>query len=274
MSKFDLKEKLDHALYDAYNIATEIKYALDFKTKSIIRKNLLFKNTHIGRRCFILGTGPSLSLLTDDNIEQLSKEITFGVNSLYKSKIASKVIPSYYALMDNLYWEALNGTFSEIANKYCENPPIFITDVRAKGVIDALPRDVSAMYIYSKKYPTKKMSAEIDKNIYAAMNVISYSILSALHMGFREIYLLGCDYNAFCTLGKGHCYDDKSEANDFNYDLAFYLKYYCITTEFHYLIAKLAKSMNVTILNLTPNSLLDAYPRGSIEEILQQHSAA
>ena len=80
-------------------------------------------------------------------------------------------------------------------------------------------------------------------------------------MGFKNIYLLGCDYNAFCTAGKGHAYDDKSELAQTDYNLAFYLKFYWITTEVHYLIAKLAKKRGVNIINLTPGSLLDAYPR-------------
>ena len=170
--------------------------------------------------------------------------------------------------MDNLYWEQWNGTFSEVSSKYQESPPIFITDVRAKSLVDGLERNVPTIYIHSKKYPVKRMSSDLDRNIYAAMNVVAYSILSAMYMGFREIYLLGCDYNAFCTAGKGHCYDDEEEIAGFNYNLAFYLKFYWITTEFHYLIAKLAKEKQIKVVNVTPGSLLDAYPRTTLENVL------
>jgi hypothetical protein len=112
------------------------------------------------------------------------------------------------------------------------------------------------------------MSDRLDKNIYSAMNVVSHTILVALYMGFSEIYLLGCDYNAFCSMGKGHAYDDKQEMEKVSYNLAFYLKFYWLTTEFHYLVAKLARENSVAIKNLTPGSLLDAYPRGRIDDVL------
>lgn len=268
MSKFAIKENIDKFIYGTYNLVSEIAYKLDNQTKKVVKRNIAFKSIHNEKRCFIIGTGPSLNLLGSKDIELLNKEILFGVNSLYKSEIGSRLLPKYYALMDNLYWEQWNGTFAEVSNKYLDSPPIFITDVRAKSLVDRLSRNLPTVYIHSKKYPIKRMSSDLDKNIYAAMNVVAYSILSAMYMGFKEIYLLGCDYNAFCTAGKGHCYDDESEISDFNYNLAFYLKFYWITTEFHYLISKLAKEKKIKVINATPGSLLDAYPRVSLESVL------
>lgn len=214
-----------------------------------------------------MGTGPSLSQIPPQELELLKNEIIFGVNSLYKSKIGSSIHPDYYALMDNLYWEQWSNTFTEVLETYSEEPPVFITDIRSKHLIDALKIGKDTLYIHSKKYPIGRVSELIDENVYAVMNVVSYSILTAIYMGFKEVYLLGCDYNAFSTAGKGHCYDDKSEVSQTNYNLAFYLKFYWLTTEFHYLIAKLAKQKGVRLVNLTPNSLLDAYPSSTIGEI-------
>lgn len=268
MSKFDIKEKLDAFIYSAYNILSEIVFGFDVKSKKLVSRNALFKNLHEGERCFILGTGPSLRTLTENQVEKLRSEVVFGVNSLYKSSIASGLAPKYYTLIDNLYWESAgwSGAFSEVADKYSDNPPVFITDPRARHIVDRLNLKKSPIYIYSKKYPTKEMSVEIAGNIYAAMNCVTYSILVAMYMGFKEVYILGCDYNAFCCAGSGHCYDDKVELMDNPYNLAFYLKFYWITTEFHYLVAKLAKEMGVKVINLTPGSLLDAYPRKSLED--------
>jgi hypothetical protein len=105
--------------------------------------------------------------------------------------------------------------------------------------------------------------------MYIAQNVIPCSILIAMYMGFKDIYLLGCDYNSFLNEPGTHAYDDTEELifnNDYN--LAFYLKFYSITTNFHYLIAKLSKSKGIRIINLTPGSLLDAYPKKEISSIL------
>ena len=63
-------------------------------------------------------------------------------------------------------------------------------------------------------------------------------------------------------------YDDDKEVSQVNYNLAFYLKFYAICTEFHYLVSKYAKKRGVKIINLNPNSLLDAYPKMMSDEIL------
>lgn len=261
MNKFDIKDRIDKLIYCTYNMVADVLFSVNFEVKNIIKGNAAFRGIHAGERCFILGTGPSLNDLSSDQLERLKSEIVFGVNSLYKSNIVSGLSPKYYTLVDNLYWETSSSVFQEVSDRYKVNPPIFLTDPRAKKIIDKLQLNQDAIYIHAKKYPTRKMSSEITDNIFGAMNVISYSILVAIYMGFREIYLLGCDYNAFCGLGRGHCYDDEEEMGGVSYNLAFYLKYYHITTEFHYLIAKLAVEKGVKIVNLTKVSLLDAYPR-------------
>jgi hypothetical protein len=268
MDKFELKSKIDSFVYGAYNLLSDLIYIFDFPTKKIIKKNRDYHDLHKGERCFILGTGPSLKEININEINKLKHEITFGVNSFYKSEVGSQLKPSYYTLMDNLYWEKWSETFERVVQKYKNEPPVFITDLRAKHLIDSLRIKASAIYIHSKKYPTSRISEKIDQNIFAAMNVVSYSILTAIYMGFEDIYLLGCDYNAFCLGGRGHCYEDLSEVSQTNYNLSFYLKFYWITTEFHYLIAKLAKQNNIRIKNLTPNSLLDAYPKEILGDII------
>lgn len=261
MSKFDIKDKLDKAIYGAYNTLSDILFHINPAIKKKLKKNQIYKNKHNGERCFILGTGPSLNLLSNIQINNLCKETVFGTNSMYKAEIVSSVVPKYYALLDNLYWAEWSQTFSDVVGRYKHKPPIFITDIRASNFAENANNASQHLLVHSKKYPINEMSDNLESNIFAAMNVISYSILTAMYMGFKDIYLLGCDYNAFCTAGKGHAYDDKSELAQTDYNLAFYLKFYWITTEFHYLIAKLAKARGVNVINLTPGSLLDAYPR-------------
>ena len=270
MSKFDIKDKLDNALYSIYNTLTEAAFNLKPFVKREIKKNIQFKDKHLGQQCFILGTGPSLNLLTEKQISLLEREIVFGTNSLYKANVVSRLTPMYYSLLDNLYWEQWSHTFKDVVNCYQEKLPTFITDLRAKSLVEQSNPMMRHIYVYSKKYPVDRMSDQLDKNIYAAMNVVSYSILAASYMGFKKIFLLGCDYNSFCTHGRGHAYNDNSELSQSRYNLAFYLRFYWITTEFHYLIEKLARSKGVEVINLTPSSLLDAYRKDSLDRVLEK----
>ena len=267
MNKFDIKDKFDSILYTLYNLIADILFNLDLSSKKLIKQNIKYRNKHESQRCFIMGTGPSLLALSKANVNALSNEIIIGTNSLYKAEIVSSLTPTYYSLVDDLYRNKLGHTFDEVFLKYKKRPPIFITDYRAAFTATEASPNNQHIFIYSKKYPTTQMRDDLDTNIYAAMNVVSYSILVAMFMGFKRIYLLGCDYNAFCTDGKGHAYDDRLESKQVNYNLAFYLKFYWITTEFHYLIARLARKKKIEIVNLTPNSLLDAYPSGSLDQL-------
>jgi len=268
MSKFDVKDDLDAALFRTYNIFADLKFFLSFSKRALVAKNKVYKDKHSSERCFILGTGPSLATLTVSQTLALKNEIVFGTNSLYKAKIANSIYPTYYSLLDNLYWAECSQTFSDVAEHYSACPPIFITDHRAIYLANRANNKSQHIAIHSSKYPVSTMSDKVDGNIFGAMNVVSYSILTAMYMGFNRIYLLGCDYNAFCSFGRGHAYDDALELKSVNYNLAFYLRFYWITTEFHYLISKLAKSKGIVVENLTAGSLLDAYNRKDLTSVI------
>jgi|SRR5690606_240291 len=260
MSKFDIKDKIDSFIYRAFNVASDTLFLTNNGARRIIDKNNQFKIRRNGSRCFIIGTGPSLKNIPDDFVRLISKEVSFGVNFLYKSPIFELIKPDYYVLMDDLFWGDYSSVFSEVSALYGESDPIFVTDYRAKDIVNK-----DAIYLHAKHYPVDKVRVDISKNSSALMNVVSYSIATAIFLGFEEIYLVGCDYNAFCTGGVGHCYDDK-ELKESGLSLAYFLKFYHITTQFHYLLSAEAKKNGVKIVNLTDGSLLDAYPRASYKD--------
>lgn len=266
MSKFDVKDQIDSMLYRTYNLLSDILFSLNSETKKLVSSNSVFENIHEGQRCFILGTGPSLDRLEESELALVNESVVFGVNSLYKSRVGKLVAPRYYTLVDNLYWESWSGAFEDVARVYKASPPIFITDPRARHIAAATANSKVPLYIHAKKYPVGRVDSDLSHNVFATMNVVSNTILAAMYLGFKEVYLLGCDYNAFCTQGHGHCYDDGHETSQYEYSLAFYLKYYHLTTEFHYLIARLALKQGVKVINLTPGSLLDAYPRKRFQD--------
>lgn len=270
MDKFGFKAKLDNKIYRLYNLFSDIIFNLNLGQKNLLQNNLKYKGIHEGESCYVLGTGPSLSTLSSIEIEHIKKHKSIGVNSFYKSEISKTLIPDYYSLMDNLYWEDWSHTYAEIINLFGPNMKTqFITDYRAHQILSELLTDDNSIYLYAKKYPYDSVSFDIANNIYGVMNVVTYSILTAMYLGFNKIYLLGCDYNAFCNMGNGHCYDDHDELSQVNYNLAFYLKFYWLITEFHYLVSKLARKNNVSIINLNEASLLDAYPRMTFSEHLK-----
>ena len=261
MSKFDLKNKVDSAIYQAYNLASDLLFYASIKKRKIARENEKLRGVSSAKRCFIIGTGPSLNDLPKCFLEHISKEVSFGVNFLYKSDLFDQIKPEYYVLMDDLFWSELSHVFADVKEKYQDVGPIFITDYRARNLVEQ-----EGLFLHAKNYPVNKIRLDLAGNSSELMNVTSYAIAAAIYLGFKEIYLVGCDYNAFCTNGVGHCYDD-DELKESGLNLAYFLKFYHITTEIHYLLSAEAKRAGIKVINLTEGSLLDAYPRLSYKQV-------
>lgn len=268
MSYFRLKDGLDAVLYRAFNLISDVRYGFDFPLKRVLAENAAFERIHEGDRCFILGTGPSMKDLTERDVLLLANENLLAVNSFYKIDFLSKLMPKYYFLLDNNYWGVADYTFRDIKAFYGNSVPVVVTDVRARRYVEEAGLN-KRMLLYSKNYPVNEMRFRLHENSSITMNVVSTAIMAAIYMGFKEIYLLGCDYNLFCSRVGTHCYDDGDEIDELpSYNLAFYLKYYHLTTEFHYLLSKLAKKNGVSVVNLTSGSLLDAYPMKRLSDVI------
>lgn len=268
MNPFEIKQVLDNYIYRVFNLVSNIFFYFKFQLKSLIKENSKYKDLHKNDRCFILATGPSISKLESYQIDLLKKELVLAVNSFYKIELTESITPDYYVLLDDLYWKDWSYVFSDIEKKYNSKAPVFITDFRSKPFLKRYNKKLNSIFLYAKKYPVNYIDSDLSKNMFIGMNVVATSILSAIYFGVKEIYLIGADYNAFCSQGKGHAYDDDDELSQSNYNLSFYLKFYAIGTEFHYLIAKYARKKGVKIINLNPDSLLDAYPKMPLNEIL------
>lgn len=270
MSKFTAKDSFDKMIYRLFNMYSFLLFILNFSVNRKVKKNIRVKNIHNGEQCFILGTGPSLNDLSNNDLEMLKKEITIGVNALYKSDDLNNLVPTYYSLFDNYYWNEYSYFFEEINTKY-NGKTTFITSYKAEKITQSLSLKNEPVFMYSKHYPTTAMNFDLTKNTSITMNVVSSSILAAIYMGFKEIYLLGCDYNSFASRKEVHFYDEKDEIeSNIENRLGYLLKYYHLTTEFHYLIAKLAKQKNIKIINLSETSLLDAYPMSTFKKVISK----
>lgn len=269
MSNFDVKKKIDDRIYRLFNRYSDIKFSLNFGLRRELSRNAACKEMYMGERCFIVGTGPSLRNLSGKVISALADEYIFAVNSFYKIDFLDGINPDFYLLLDNNYWGVAGYTYSDLLEKYGEALPLIITDIRARSFTEGVPLD-RKMFLYTKNYPVDRVRFSLDGNMSATMNVVSTAILSAIYMGFKEIYLLGCDYNLFCSRVGTHSYDDSGEIEELpKYNLAFYLKYYHITTEIHYLISELAERRGVKLRNATDGSLLDAYRFSHINDVLE-----
>ncbi len=148
-----------------------------------------FKNIHMGKRCFIVCTGPSLTV---DDVNKLKDEYTFGMNSIIKLFNKTDWRPTYYTIADVVAEDMLNKNPEYISLK-----SRFISSVIAR---QANLSDIDIVYpiigydIFKNGKP-KCFSDDIYNMVYAGATVVYDIMQIAVYMGFKEIYLLGCDCN-------------------------------------------------------------------------------
>src|SRR5262249_39479466 len=82
--------------------APNYEQLIDDRQKQMVMANIRFKDRHRGGRAFILGNGPSLN---QQDLTPLKEEITFGTNTFWKHPQIGQWQPTYYCLVDPLYFD-------------------------------------------------------------------------------------------------------------------------------------------------------------------------
>lgn len=152
---------------------------------------LNFKNIHKGKRCFIVATGPSLTVTDLDTLNQ-NKEICISMNRIFNIFDRTDWRPDYYMIGDK---EMIEDMSDQIANlqlgcKFVSTVPKSYWNNPNSG--DSIPFKV-LLRGFTNKMPA--FSSCIEKGIYHGTTVTYLCMQLAAYMGFDEIYLLGVDFN-------------------------------------------------------------------------------
>ena len=161
-----------------------------------------FNNAHEGERCFIIGTGPSLN---DTNVSLLRNETTFGVNTLYTGLDRFRISWNYYCVSDKVVWRRHWRDILELDTK------LFLSDAAADETLRHIAHYREHLgqpvYFVRRRNHTgylSEISKDIAKGMYWGGTVIIDACLQiAYYMGFKDVYLLGCD----CDYSGMHRFD-------------------------------------------------------------------
>ncbi len=223
-----------------------------------------FRNIHKGQRCFIVATGPSLTI---EDVNKLKGEICWTCNSGIKLFDKTDWRPDYYAIADGTVFRRIEpeldaGEFKAAFYNHkdieWEGNNVYPLPVWVSLVMDAETRRV-----IPRPWRKKRMSSDISKKVFMGGNVTNVILQICFYMGFKEIYLLGCDCNykgaATHSAVTGYKDDDKlAESAD-------YIGWSMIKD--HECAKKRADKLGVKIYNATRGGMLEAYPRVNIDDI-------
>jgi hypothetical protein len=152
-----------------------------------------YKDIYRGKRCFIIGNGPSLQ---KNDLECLHKnhEITFAANQIYRIFDEVTWRPDYYCCVDDLL---INQCIDAIAVIECKDK--FLFDYFNYPYVLEKKQNIQYIHIKGMEYETEspKFSDDITKEIYMGYTVTYAMLQIACYMGFKEIYLIGVDHSDF-----------------------------------------------------------------------------
>ncbi len=223
-----------------------------------------FKNIHDGKKCFIVGTGPSLHI---SDLDLLKNYYCFGVNTLFKVYDRTQWRPDYYCVIDpNTYGDIRMG-LKEYGVKN-----IFLAQnrIRKSSILgDIIPINLECSSFYkmgmSKHLETMKFSSDISKCVFDGASVMFAALQVAVYMGFREIYLLGADCNY--TPGSFHN-ASLGYSQGYQYD---WTKQTGLTMIEGFKVAdRVTKQMGVKIFNASRGGMLEVFPRVKLEDVVEK----
>jgi len=225
-------------------------------------KLLSLKDAYLGKRCFVCATGPSMTVA---DLEKLKDEYTLGVNSICMIYPKTQWRPSFYGISDRLVYKNLKSLIET-------HDILTFVGTNAFERDNALPPDwilFPENYVYHA-YCTAfeddyrgKFSEDCYAAVYDCYTIVLNMIQILFYMGFKEIYLLGCDCN-YVVGAKNHFIENGHVIPDRELRTA-YLR---LMAGYQALKDYADAHPDLKVFNATRGGKLELFPRRSLEEVL------
>lgn len=224
------------------------------------------KNIHAGRRCFILGNGPSLTI---EDVETLKGEITIASNRIYELFDKTEWRPTYYMAED------VDGIAEMIPHINNTGVGSCILPVAAKKYVSDFENTyfgywTSGGFVVNRYNDnTSHISEDVSKYFSVGYTVTFSAIQFAIYAGIKEIYLIGIDFNYSVVAdehGKMKRLDGVTTYFDGKERTGSYLNYY--STLYAYQHAKdYCDTHGIKIFNATRGGKLEVFNRVDFDSL-------
>lgn len=255
------------------------------------KENVKFYNKYKGKRCFILGNGPSLK---DVNLSELSSEYVFTVNNF-------TLVDNYKAAKTNFHVLS-DASFFEMRKEQTYDHDELLENYRAiaeEGVICFMPHDaydfikregidkiLDVKYFSTSPIFDERNRQRVDLSAYISSfhTVVQYAIVIAIYMGFSEIYLLGCDTTNIisllnCAMGQENKNMHAYSKDDVDKRYKELLGYWSVTDVVYdqYILFsgyeqlnKYCNSHDIKLINCSTKTLISEIERMDLDEVISR----
>lgn len=261
--------KLDAALYYIKSRISKFEVSVTGKKKSSYKYLESIKGKYQGKRCFVLGNGPSLM---PEDLNRLKGEITFASNRIYKIFDKAEWRPTFFGMLDESVAE-LEGVIDGINSFECEKK---FALQEGYYIFKKFKGDTCFLHgWYERKYlDNPGFSEELTKGVYCIATVTYMLIQIAHYMGFTEIYLLGLDNRyAYSRLRDGTIIRNEGVANYFGEqgmkmpDPQNAVDTWELDIAYNY-AEKYSRENGFRIYNATRGGFLEAFERVNLDDLL------
>ncbi len=253
------------------------------------RRSGCLKSSASGNSIVILGNGPSLSDTILHHKKLIQEMPSMAVNFSANTPEFRELKPQYYLLMDPHFFSDSNeGALGELWDNFSKVdwdmtlivPARYLRSVRRR----ITNSHISVSGINALAADGWKWLRHILFNLKLGMarprNVLIPAITSAVWLGYRRIYVVGADHswleglsvtdkNEVVSIQKHYYADSDKELSrvaQVYKDVRLHQVLESMVTAFrsYHIIRKWTDSINVEIINATPQSMIDAFKRGTL----------
>ena len=265
-SIFTASESVLNCFYTCANAALIPRAIIQcLRNRDELKRNKKLKDSAKQKRCYILGAGPSLASV---DLDLLIGQPVIAVNRLYLLESYEVLSPIFHCALDPVM---CNGGYrEEFYDVIISHPSV---NFLLSGNVPSPFKELENTYTCQLGFiPSKLVKPfRLDLPSAAFSNVVQFAIELAMYMGFKEIVLLGCDFNQFTSRTDRHVYDDRVAAKKRTLSMTYELLTHTIMLIQYEYLKEYADQRGISIINATEGSLLDVFEMRSIGDLLSKN---
>ncbi len=272
------------------NRKQEKKYLKDNRTW-ISNNSVLYDGAN--DECFIIGNGPSIK---DFDFSLLKGKDIMTLNQIARNQNFDKLDIKYHFWADPMFFyedENHNKAISDdmyvqMQKVISKNPICVVVSPLNNGVVKDLIKEGAKIYRYPAFSETNNELMRLEPRLSEVgpvfYNVMQYAIYSAICLGYKKIFLLGCEQTSLLTILNTKL-NDATDTSNYGYvinknekermiehykkcSVAKYLYQHAKMFDDFAWLRKLADINSVTIVNCTPKSLVDSFEHKELNDVL------
>lgn len=250
------------------NLELTQEMMLDVKNPDFyVNKTSGLKNRYEGQKCFLLGNGPSLTI---EDLRKTNSFLTFGCNNLIQFMKYYEWYPSFFYFEDTQFIKKYVSSQNDI-DFLTDNCELCFTSI-VNEVFDKYRDVYQNLYFFKNKRDSKeiRIQEDIKKGLFLGGTSLFGMLQLLVHLGIREIYLLGVDFSFRKEVSKdgqlkingnikNHA-EGMNQVTDGIYYVDFILQSWQVAKQY-------ADSHGIKIYNATRGGKLEVFPRVDFDSL-------